>query len=109
MAADNNKLNKSQSLIDQFNMLWFIMALGFGGTSIVGFAFLNNTIVRNPPLKGLLYLDKINEFALKTGGAYQVIAGYMKVHMLLFGILHIVALLGCTVLYVLWRRRHPQQ
>ncbi len=109
MGSNSTDIRKETGLISRFNMLWFIMALGFGGTSIAGFAFLNNTMVRNPPFKGMLYLDKINEFSARMGGVCQTITGYMKIHMLLFGTLHIVALLGCTFLYVLWRRRHPQQ
>ena len=79
-------------LTSQFNMLWFIMALGFGDTSVAGFAFLINTLPRNPPMKGMLYLDKINEYADSLGGIYATLASYMKVHMLVFGVL-------CTFVY----------
>lgn len=96
-------------LIERFNMLWFIMALGFGGTSVAGFAFLNNTMERTPPMKGMLYLEVINDFAAKAGGGMVMIANYMKAHMLFFGVLHIVALIGCFWLYFGWRKRYPQQ
>lgn len=109
MIENNSRSQKSQGLVGQFNMLWFIMALGFGGTSIAGFAFLNNTMVRNPPFKGMLYLDKINEFSVNMGGFFPTITNYMKIHMLFFGILHLITLLGCTVLYFRWRRKHPQR
>ena len=109
MTALPAKTTLSQKLVDQFNLLWFIMALGFGGTSIAGFAFLNNTMVRNPPLKGLLYVDKINEFAANMGGIYAVISSYMQVHMILFGVMHLVTLFACTILYFKWRRKYPRK
>ncbi|MEN8257104.1 MAG: hypothetical protein ABFS09_04495 [Thermodesulfobacteriota bacterium] len=96
-----------EKLIEQFNMLWFIMALGFGGTSVAGFAFLNNTLPRTPPMKGMLYFAKINEFASSAGGIYPFLAGYMKIHMVVFGLLHLTALFAVTLLYITWRRRHP--
>lgn len=96
-------------LTSQFNMLWFIMALGFGGTSVAGFAFLNNTLPRNPPMKGMLYLDKINEYAGNLGGIYATLANYMKVHMLVFGVMHLTALAIVTLLYINWRRQHPKE
>lgn len=98
-----------EKLIEKFNMLWFIMALGFGGTSVAGFAFLNNTLPRNPTMKGMLYLDKINECADTAGGMYPGLAGYMNIHMVLFGLTHLAALLAVTVLYITWRRRHPEK
>ncbi|MDA3971239.1 MAG: hypothetical protein PF442_07800 [Desulfobulbaceae bacterium] len=98
-----------EKLIEKFNMLWFIMALGFGGTSVAGFAFLNNTLPRNPPMKGMLYLDKINEYADTAGGMYPGLAGYMNIHMVVFGLIHIAALFAVTVLYITWRRRHPEK
>jgi uncharacterized membrane protein YidH (DUF202 family) len=30
-----------KTLVERFNMLWFVMALGLGGTSVAGFAVLN--------------------------------------------------------------------
>ncbi len=98
-----------ETLLEQFNMLWFIMALGFGGTSVAGFAFLNNTLPRNPAMKGMLYLDKINEYAASAGGIYTALAGYMKIHMVVFGLMHLTALLTVTLLYIIWRQRHPQK
>ena len=109
MTAAPSKITLSQKLVDHFNMLWFIMALGFGGTSIAGFAFLNNTMERTPPLKGLLYLDKITEFAANMGGAYAIITNYMHIHMIFFGVLHLATLFACTVYYFKWRRKHPQK
>lgn len=97
-----------EQLVERFNMLWFIMALGFGGTSVAGFAFLNNTLPRQPPMAGMLYLDKINEYAAAAGGIYGALAVYMKIHMLVFGVLHLGALALVTLLYILWRRRQPQ-
>ncbi|SHI89240.1 hypothetical protein SAMN02745165_01043 [Malonomonas rubra DSM 5091] len=100
---------KVSPLIERFNMLWFIMALGFGGTSVAGFAFLNNTLERNPPMKGMLYLEVINDFAAKVGGGMTFLANYMKGHMLFFGALHIVALIGCFWLYYRWRKLYPEK
>lgn len=109
MTAAPAKITLTHKLVDQFNMLWFIMALGFGGTSVAGFAFLNNTMKRTPPLKGLLYADKINEFAANIGGTYAVISKYMQVHMVFFGILHLITLFTCTILFFKWRSKYPQK
>ena len=57
----------------------------------------------------MLYLDKINEFVENMSGLYEVIAGYLKIHMLFFGVLHLVTLFACTILYFLWRRRYSQK
>jgi hypothetical protein len=85
------------------------MALGFGGTSVAGYAFLNNTLPRNPPFKGMLYNANINEYTAQMGSLYSYLTAYLKFHMLFFGVLHIVALLACTMLYFGWRREHPEQ
>jgi len=105
----SKKTTLSASLVDRFNMLWFIMALGFGGTSVAGYAFLNNTLPRNTPFKGMLYNANINEYTAQMGTLYSWLTAYLKVHMLFFGLLHIVALMGCTLLYVRWRRKHPER
>lgn len=107
--VDQSAEQVSSPLIERFNMLWFIMALGFGGTSVAGFAFLNNTLERATPFKGMLYLDNINEFAAKMGVGYSFLANYLKVHMLFFGTLHIIALVACTWLYLRWRKLYPQK
>ncbi len=99
----------STGLVDRFHMLWFIMALGFGGTSVAGYAFLNNTLPRNPPFKGMLYNGNINEYTAQMGTLYSYLTAYLKFHMLFFGVLHIVALLACTILYFKWRRKHSEQ
>lgn len=101
--------HKTHILVQHFNMLWFIMVLGFGGTSIAGFAFLNNTLDRQPAFKGMLYLDKIGEFSRQMAGAWPQMAGYLKIHMLFFGALHLLALFCCTWLYIRWRNTYPQQ
>lgn len=106
----NTTTNKQTSaLVERFNMLWFIMALGFGGTSVAGFAFLNNTMERTSPLKGMLYLEAINDFAAKAGGGTVLLANYMKGHMLFFGTLHILAIIGCFYLYFRWRKQYPEK
>ena len=106
-----NTLSKitSTNLVDRFTMLWFIMALGFGGTSVAGYAFLNNTLPRNPPFKGMLYNGNINEYTAQMGSLYTYLTAYLKIHMVFFGVLHIVALLGCTVLYFKWRQKYPEK
>jgi tellurite resistance protein TehA-like permease len=109
MTNSSSKTPSTGSLVDQFNMLWFIMALGFGGTSVAGYAFLNNTLPRNPPFKGMLYNANINEYTAQMGTLYSYLTAYLKVHMLFFGALHIVALIGCTLLYFGWRKKHPEQ
>lgn len=108
MTSKGHEKQLTKTLTDRFNMLWFIMALGFGGTSVAGFAFLNNTLERTPPLKGMLYLATIDEFAAKMGTTYTFLANYLKVHMLFFGVMHIVALTVCTWLYLRWRKLHQQ-
>lgn len=96
-------------LVSDFNMLWFIMALGFGGTSVAGFAFLNYTIERTPGMKGLLHLPAMEELSRNMGGAYWALSSYLKYHIAAFGILHILALASTAVLFVLWRRKHPEK
>lgn len=107
--TEKKRISATHPFIERFNMLWFIMALGFGGTAVAGFAFLNNTLERATPFKGMLYLAKIDEFATGMGGLYPLFANYLKVHMLFFGALHIVALLGCTWLYLRWKKLYPQK
>jgi len=109
MSATDKNSSFSQKLIEQFNMLWFIMALGFGGTSVAGFAFLNNTVTRDGVYKGMLYLGKINEFVADMSGLYGAITNYLIVHMVIFGLMHLAALFGCTVLYIQWRRNYPEK
>jgi len=109
MTASTQETTLSQRLIDQFNMLWFIMALGFGGTSVAGFAFLNNTMPRESTFKGMLYLKKINEYLPNVSSLYAGIANYLKIHMVVFGILHLLALLCCTMLYFSWRQKYPEK
>lgn len=96
-------------LVREFSMLWFIMALGFGGTSIAGFAFLNYTMKRTPDVTGLLNLPIMNELAPNMGQAYNIWYQYLKYHIAAFGILHVVALVLTTVLFVLWRRNYPEK
>lgn len=67
-------------------MLWFIMALGFDGTSVAGYAFLNNTLPRNPPFKGMLYNGNINEYTapcLRHGLNYPVVLALVLTFMAL--------------------------
>ena len=109
MTNTSSETTHSTGLVDRFNMLWFIMALGFGGTSVAGYAFLNNTLPRNPPFKGMLYNTNINEYTAQMGTLYSYLTAYLKLHMLFFGALHIVALIGCTFLYIGWRRKYPRQ
>lgn len=85
------------------------MALGFGGTSVAGYAFLNNTLPRNPPFKGMLFNGNINEYVAQMGPLYTYLAAYLKTHMVLFGVLHLVALVGVTVIYFKWRRKYPEK
>ena len=65
--AVSKKESFSEKLINKFNMLWFIMALGFGGTSVAGFAFLNNTLPRTTSYKGMLYLELVSRARVISG------------------------------------------
>jgi tellurite resistance protein TehA-like permease len=109
MIDSSQQTNLFQKLIHQFNMLWFIMALGFGGTSIAGFAFLNNTMPREASFKGMLYLGKINEYSANVSSLYGAFTSYLKIHMLVFGIMHLLTLLACTIFYFLWRQQYPEK
>lgn len=96
-------------LIDNFNMLWFIMALGFGGTGIAGFAFLNYTLDRPDGYKGLMYIQKAQLYAAKMGGFTESIVNYMQGHIITFGVLHILAMILIFTLFFLWRSKHPEK
>jgi len=90
-------------------MLWFIMALGMGGTAVAGFAFLNNTIERGmPEIKGILYLEAFEKLIPNMSGTYQIIYQYLKFHMIFFGLLHIAALVLITVLFFIWKNRYKE-
>ena len=54
------------------------MALGFGGTSVAGYAILNYTLERPLGLKGLLGLETMAELALSMGLFYESLFGYLK-------------------------------
>jgi hypothetical protein len=95
-----------QKLVEEFNMLWFIMALGFGGTSVAGFAFLNYTIKRIPGMKGLIHLEAANGLVQNMDGSYQLVYGYLKHHIAIFGIMHLVALITTAILFILWRNQY---
>lgn len=96
-------------LVDQFNMLWFLLALGLGGTSVAGFSFLNYVMERPAGLKGLVHHDALADHVVTLGGGFEALFGFLRVHIALFGALHVVALVSIFGLYALWRRRHPEK
>ncbi len=98
-----------QRIIKGFNMLWFIMALGFGGTSIAGFAFLNYTIKRTPGVKGLIHIDLVEKLAPGMGNLYSIIASYLNWHIAIFGVMHLVSLAFVWILFFLWRNKYPEK
>ena len=61
-------------------MLWFVMALGFGGTCVAGFAFLNCTPEWPAGLKGLLELKTMTALAPNMGPFYEGVFTYLKLH-----------------------------
>ncbi len=84
------------------------MALGFGGTSVGGFAFLNNMLPREGGYTGMLYAANIAEFAKSAGGIFPAMAVYMQLHLIFFGALHLTAFALCTFFYIRWRKLHPE-
>ena len=95
-------------LVDNFNMLWFIMCLGFGGTGVAGFAFLNYVVERPAGLKGLISLGALNQFAAQLSPGLRALIGFFKYHIAAFGLLHILSLVLVAALFMAWRKRHPQ-
>lgn len=98
-----------KTLVDRFNMLWFVMALGLGGTSVAGFAFLNYTFPRPEGMKGLVSAHTLGPHAAELGGVYQALYEYMRVHIVTFGVLHLAALGLVLGLFVAWRRSFPER
>jgi len=96
------------TLIDRFNMLWFIMALGLGGTSVAGFAILNYTFQRPEGAKGLVHPGMIEPHLGTMGAAWSTLYAVLSNHILLFGALHVIVLLTTFGLYAAWRRRPPE-
>ena len=110
MTKDRSKQSFFSYMSHHFNMLWFIMALGMGGTAVAGFAFLNNSIDRGiPKIKGILYLEAFERLIPDMHGIYQAIYPYLKFHMLFFGILHIATLVWVTVLFFSWKNKRPEK
>ena len=89
-------------------MLWFIMCLGFGGTSVAGFAFLNYVVERPAGLKGLISLGALNQFAPQLDPWVRPLIVFFKYHIAVFGLLHIISLILVGILFVAWRTRSPQ-
>lgn len=96
-------------LLHSFHMLWFVMALGIGGTSVAGFAFLNFTLERPPELKGLLGLKTMAELAANMGIFYELLFNYFKYHIAGFALLHLLSLLLIFALFFTWRQRWPKR
>ncbi len=96
-------------LLQSFHMLWFVMALGFGGTSVAGFAFLNYTLERPPGLKGLLDLETMATLAPNMGPFYEGVFTYLKFHIAGFALLHLLSLTFTFAVFIAWRRRWPQR
>lgn len=95
------------NLIKNFNLLWFIMALGFGGTSVAGFAFLNYTIKRPPGLKGLISLDALNQFAPHLDPTTRALVSFFEYHIAAFGVLHLISICLVGLLFIAWRLKYP--
>jgi tellurite resistance protein TehA-like permease len=98
-----------KTLVDRFNMLWFVMALGLGGTSVAGFAVLNYMFPRPDGMKGLVSAHILGPHAQSLGGSSQALFQYLQVHIAAFGLLHIAALALVFGLFVAWRRKHPER
>lgn len=98
----------ARNLVERFTMLWFIMALGLGGTSVAGFAFLNYTFARPDGKKGLVHLDYLLAHADSMDPAYAALFGYLRHHIAVFGALHLIVLATTFVLFAVWRMKKPQ-
>jgi len=98
-----------KTLVDRFNMLWFVMALGLGGTSVAGFAVLNYAFPRPEGMKGLVSAGTLGPHAEQLGGTYQALFEYMRVHIAFFGVLHLAALALVFGLFLAWRRQFPER
>jgi len=96
------------TLVDRFNMLWFIMALGLGGTSVAGFSILNYTFQRPEGVKGLVHPGMIEPNLGTMGAAWSTLYAVLSNHILFFGALHVLVLLTTFGLYWAWRRRKPE-
>ncbi len=97
-----------KTLIERFNMLWFVMALGLGGTSVAGFAVLNFAFPRPEGMKGLVSAEQLGPFAQSLGGAHAALYEYLRVHIAAFGVLHLVALAFVFSLFFAWRQKHSK-
>lgn len=97
-----------KTLIERFNMLWFVMALGLGGTSVAGFAVLNFTFPRPEGLKGLVSAEQLGPFVQSLGGSHATLYEYLRVHIAAFGVLHLIALAFVFTLFFSWRQKHPK-
>lgn len=99
----------ANGLVENFNLLWFIMSLGMGGTAVAGFAFLNYTIARTPEVKGLVYQEALDLLLPNMSAAYGWFAGYLVGHIAFFGVLHLVLLTTAFLLFFRWRSHHPEK
>ena len=96
-------------IIERFNMLWFIMALGLGGTSVAGFAFLNYVLPRPAGMKGLIHAGHVDALLPGLDPTMALLARALRAHLATFALLHLVALAAIFTLYFAWRRRHPEK
>jgi hypothetical protein len=101
--------SSTKGLTANFNLLWFIMSLGLGGTGVAGFAFLNYTIARTPDHKGLVHVELLSELLPRMSMGYNMLANYLTVHILVFGALHLLTLATALVMYNRWRKQHPEK
>jgi hypothetical protein len=96
-------------LAERFNLLWFIMTLGLGGTAIAGFAVLNYTFPRPEAAKGLAHLEMLNASVGAMDTGQRIVFEALRYHIASFSILHLVLLLFVGGLFIAWRRRHPEK
>lgn len=96
-------------LVRDFNLSWYIMGLGTGGTAIAGYAFLNYTLPRPEGLTGLLHFGNMGPLAAEMGPLYEMFYQYLKFHIPFFSLFHLIVMAAVSVLFVMWRVQYPDK
>lgn len=98
-----------QVLTERFNLLWFVMSLGLGGTSVAGFAVLNYVFPTPTGHRGMVHQASVDSMAESLVPLAVFAARYLEGHIAAFAVFHLLTVTASFLLYRRWKTKYPER